>query len=134
MVSDSVKLKDDDILFKDLSFEIVGAAFSVYNELGPGHLEKTYEKALMKELTNRGIRYKTQVLVPVIYSGEVVGNNRLDLVVENKIIVELKTGSYFDLSNKKQVNKYLAVTKLELAILLNFTKDGVRQKRIVNLK
>jgi len=124
----------DDIIYKELSFEIVGASYSVYNELGSGHLEKTYEKALMKEFLNRGIRFKTQVVIPVKYSGEIVGSNRLDLVVEDKIIVELKTASNFDLNHIKQVNKYLAATDLKLAILLNFTKDGVKQKRVLNIK
>jgi len=131
-MGNALKLEEK-ILYKDLSYEIVGSAFIVFNELGPGHLEKVYEKALAKEFEKRKIKFLRQVYFPVKFNNAIVGENRFDFLVEDKIIVELKTGSYFPRGNIEQVNKYLAAKNLKLAILLNFTKDDVKQKRVINL-
>ncbi len=122
-----------DILLPELSYQIVGSAFEVFNELGPGLRERTYERALAEIFSQRGIKYKEQVYVPVkMKSGTVVGTHLLDFVVENKIVVELKCGNFFSRKEIDQVVGYLTVTKLELAIILQFAKSEVRQKRILN--
>jgi len=122
----------EDILYPELSYDVIGCAFEVFNELGPGHLEKTYERALTIKFKSKGIRFQEQVYCPVKFEGETVGNNYFDFLIDNKIIVELKCGTHFTRVNFKQVYKYLAASKIKLAILITFTKDGVVQKRVVN--
>ena len=76
----------------DISYEIRGAIFDVYNELGPGLLESVYEAALIYELRNRGLQVDSQISVPIRYKGELLNvGYRLDLLVENSVIVELKS-------------------------------------------
>lgn len=116
----------------ELSYEIVGAAFSVFNELGAGLQEKTYEDALVIEFKKRGLKFQRQLRVPVEYMGVKVGTHILDFLVEEKIVVELKVGNYFERGNINQLKKYLVSMDLSLGIILNFTRFGVRQKRIVN--
>jgi GxxExxY protein len=72
--------------------------------------------------------------VPILYSGKTVGQNYLDFLVEDKIIVEIKRGNFFSLNDIAQIKKYLVATNLQLAILIIFTEKGVRQKRIINLE
>ena len=79
-----------EILFKELSFKIVGAAMEVHNILGPGFLESIYQTALEKELTLRGIPFQHQVELPVSYKGDVIGVYKADPVIDSKIIVEIK--------------------------------------------
>lgn len=123
----------NDLLFDKLSFEIVGSAFEVQNELCSGLLEKTYYKALAQEFTRRGIKFKQQVYFPIKYKGEIVGKRYFDFLVEDKIVVELKCEKNFSRSTIKQVFDYLVSSNLQLGIILNFGSEGVRQKRIVNL-
>lgn len=120
------------LIYPKESFKIVGCAFEVFNALGPGHLERTYERALAVKFTKEGIIFKEQVFAPVKFEGETVGNNYFDFLVNDKIVVELKCGDHFTKANFQQVFKYLAVRKLKLAILLIFTKDGVKVKRVLN--
>ncbi|MFH1253000.1 MAG: GxxExxY protein [Candidatus Uhrbacteria bacterium] len=122
----------EDILYPELSYEIIGCAFEVFNELGPGHLERTYERAMAVGFIKRGIKFKEQVYYPIKFEGETVGNNYFDFFVDDKVIVELKCGTHFTRANFQQVHKYLAVSGKKLAILITFTKDGVIQKRVVN--
>ncbi|MFA6132263.1 MAG: GxxExxY protein [Patescibacteria group bacterium] len=123
-----------DLLYRDESFEIVGAAFEVFNQLGSGHRERTYQRALAEELKKRGKKFKEQFYIPVKYNGKIVGQNFFDFLVEDKIIVELKCEKYFSGAHIKQVLDYLVSGDLQLGILLNFTSEGVKQKRIVNIK
>ena len=121
-----------DLLYPELSYKIVGSAFSVFNDLGPGLQEKTYENALAVEFEKQGLGYHRQLRVPIEYAGVQVGTHVLDFLVEQNVIVELKVGGYFDRGNIEQINKYLFHLHLSLGIILNFTRFGVRQKRIVN--
>ena len=109
-----------EILFKALSFAIIGAAMEVHNILGAGFLESVYQAALEKELTLRGIPFQHQVELPVSYKGDVIGVYKADLVVDGKIIVEIKGISKLNASHQAQALHYLAATGLELAILANF--------------
>jgi GxxExxY protein len=123
-----------EILYDKLSYQIIGSAFSVFNEIGFGHLEKVYQKALEQEFFKRGLKFKREFYVPILYSGKTVGQNYLDFLVEDKIIVEIKRGNFFSLNDIAQIKKYLVATNLQLAILIIFTEKGVRQKRIINLE
>lgn len=126
-------VKRDDLLFPDLSFQIVGCAFEVFNELGPGHSEKNYQNVLAYIFKLRNIQFKEQVYYPLKFKEKVIGRGFLDFLVEDKIIVELKKDENFTKTSIDQVLNYLKTTDLKLAILINFTKQGVKFKRIINI-
>lgn len=119
----------------EISYIIRGAIYEVYNTLGPGLLESVYEEALLFELEQEGLKVERQVNVPIIYKGHKLANDlRLDILVEDKVIIELK--SVQDLQNVfyKQTLTYLRLTGLKLGILVNFNTDMINDsiKRIVN--
>ena len=120
-----------EILYKELSYQIVGAAMEVHRVLGPGFFEAVYEAALAHELRSRGIRFERQKRLPVYYKGQLVGDYVADLVVEDQVILELKAISKFNSVHEAQAHNYLAATGLRLAILLNFGASSLQQKRIV---
>ena len=120
-----------DILFKELSYAIVGAAMEVHRVLGPGFLEVIYESALAYELTLRGIRFERQKRLPVSYKDQLLGEYIADLVIDEQIILELKAISAISQAHEAQAHHYLAATGLKLAIILNFGAESLQQKRIV---
>lgn len=121
------------LIFVDLSYKLIGAAFTAHNELGYGHLEKIYQRAFAKELQLQQVAFKEQVPYKVFYKSEYVGKGYLDFLVEDKVIVELKKSDYFSKKNIDQVVNYLKISDLQLAILFNFSKNGVLHKRLVNI-
>ena len=119
----------------EISYEIRGAIFSVYNELGPGLLERVYQAALTYELKKRGLKVKVEVPVNVLYDCVKLDVNfRLDLVVENKIIVELKSVEELKKVHFKQLITYLKINNLKLGLLVNFNTNDITKsiKRIAN--
>ena len=124
----------DDLIFPELSYKIVGCAFEVFNSIGPGHLEKVYQRALAIAFTNAGLKFLEQVRKEVFYDGEVVGYGSLDFLVEEKIAVEIKRGTYFNPSDFSQVQKYLQFKDLRLGILIRFIADKVVFKRVLNVE
>ena len=125
-------IQKQDLIYPELSYKLVGLAYNVFNELGHGHLEKIYQKAYAKELKEAGIVFKEQAPYQVIYKEEVIGNNYLDFLIEEKVIIELKRSDFYSKKHIDQVSNYIKVSNLKLAILINFTSNGVRIKRIVN--
>ncbi len=120
-----------ELLYKDLSFAIIGAAMEVHNVLGPGFLEAVYQVALEKELALRKISFEPRVKLPVAYKGELIGEYESDLVVDGKIIVELKSISRFNSAHEAQAIHYLTATGLQLALLINFGAGSLEYKRII---
>jgi len=120
-----------EIIHKALSFAIIGAAMEVHRILGPGFLEAVYQAALEKEMSLRSIPFQHQVDLPVSYKGDVVGVYRADLVVDGKIIVEIKGITRLNASHQAQALHYLASTGLELAILINFGAGSLEHHRVV---
>ena len=120
-----------EILFKALSFAIIGAAMEVHKILGPGFLEAVYQAALEKELSLRGIPFQHQVELPVIYKESLVGIYKADLVIDGKIIVEIKGISKLNASHNAQALHYLAATGLQLAIIINFGASSLEYHRVV---
>ena len=120
-----------EILFKELSFAIVGAAMEVHRILGPGFLEAVYQAALEHELTLRGIPFEAQKRLSVVYKGQIIGEYLADLVIDGKIILELKAISKLNKAHEAQAHHYLAATGLRLTILLNFGAESLQQQRIV---
>ncbi len=119
------------IIHSDLSYEIMGAIFEVHKTLGPGSVESVYEKALIEELTKRAIKVETQKVIDVIYKGKKIGVHRLDLVVEGKGVVELKTVERFSTYHTAQLLSYLIASGYNLGILVNFSKSKVEFRRVV---
>lgn len=124
--------KNGEIIYRDLSYQIMQAVFEVHNTLGPGFVESVYEEALAHEFDLRHIPFERQKEITVYYKQHVVGRHRLDLVVEDKIILELKAVSTLTDVFKQQVLSYLKTTGLKLAILINFGTTRVEYTRIVN--
>ena len=120
-----------EILYRELSYAIVGAAMEVHRVLGPGFLEAVYEAALAHELTLRGVRFEQQKRLPVYYKGVLAGEYVADLLVEDEVIVEIKAVSALNQAHAAQAHNYLAATGLRLAILLNLSAPSLQQKRIV---
>ena len=118
--------------FEVLSHKILEAAVKVHKSLGPGFLESIYENAVSLELKNRGINFEKQKEIKVYYDGQEIGLHRLDLVVENEIIVELKTIKEFEDIHLAQLMSYLKAANLKIGLLLNFAKPVLKIKRVVN--
>ena len=119
----------------ELTYEIRGAIFDVYNELGPGLLESVYEEALAFELQERGLEVARQVEVPIRYKGnELKTPLRLDLMVNNQVIVELKSVEEMKPVFSKQLLTYLKLMDKHVGLLVNFNTSNLRDgiKRIVN--
>jgi GxxExxY protein len=110
----------------EISYQIRGAIYDVYKELGPGLLESVYEEALVFELKERGLDVERQVMVPIIYKGELLATElRLDIIVENTVIIELKSVSELMPVHFKQTRTYLRLMKKHLGILVNFNTDNI---------
>jgi GxxExxY protein len=122
---------EEKIIYKDLSYKIVGLAIQVRKELGFGFLEKVYENALMILWEENGIKAEQQVPIKVRFHGRVVGDYIADILVENSIILELKAQDKIADIHKAQTINYLKATGLRLAILLNFGKDKLDHERLV---
>jgi GxxExxY protein len=115
----------------DITYAINGAAFEVNRILGSGFLEKVYEKALLIELNRRGLNTESQVPVKVFYKKEVVGEYIVDILVEKKVIVELKTVEKFDRVHEAQLLNYLKASGIKVGLLINFKHPKVEVKRMV---
>ncbi len=110
----------------ELSYIIRGAIFKVYNNLGPGLFESVYEVALMHELKNVGLEVKSQIPMPLIYKEtKMEAGYRIDIVVENKVIIEIKSVENLAEVHHKQVLTYLKLSGLKLGILVNFNCDNI---------
>ncbi|MGQ0604913.1 MAG: GxxExxY protein [Anaerolineales bacterium] len=120
-----------EILFKELSYAIVGAAMEVHRALGPGFLEAVNHAALAHELTLRGVPFEKDVRLKVMYKGVLVGEYKADFIVDGKIVLELKSVVALHPKHKAQAINYLAATGLQLAILLNFGADSLEHERVV---
>ena len=126
-------LRRDDIAYPGLSYEIIGCAYEVFDALGPGHSEKTYQKAMAIAFRKRSIPYKEQVYYALKFLDEIVGKGFLDFEVDTKIVVELKKDGHFSKTYLEQVLDYLKKSKLKLGILIHFSQEGIKYKRILNI-
>lgn len=122
----------DKYQFEHLSKKIIGAAIHVHKELGAGFLESIYEEALKIELSKRNICFDSQKEINIEYLGKKVGTHRLDILVENEIIVELKAVKELVDIHFAQFRSYLKATDLRVGLLMNLSKPSLEVKRIVN--
>ena len=120
-----------DVVYKELSYQIIAAVFEVHNTLGFGFLEKVYERALLKELRLREIPVEAQKEIKVFYKEDEIGTYFADLVVNGKILLELKAVEGLSNIHKAQVLNYLKATGLKLGLLINFGKERVEYERLV---
>ena len=119
----------------EIAKQVVDAAFKIHTKLGPGLLESVYEAVLAYELKNRGLQVERQRAIPVVYEDVRLEEGfRADLIVEGKVIVELKSVEVIAPVHKKQVLTYLRLTNLKLGLLINFGEELIRDgiSRIAN--
>ena len=123
--------------YNEVTYEIRSVIFAVYKELGPGLLESIYESALCHELHARGLTFKSQLSLPVIYKNIDLGLGfRIDILVEDAIIIEIKSVEEIKKVHKKQLLTYLKLTNKKIGLLINFNTDFLKDKesiiRIIN--
>ena len=134
-MSESTNKTRKEILHAELSYKVMGILFEVFKELGPGHKEKYYENAVAEGLKNAAIPFKQQLYTPLSFKDKVVGKYFLDFLIDDKVVLEIKKGNmYSSKSHIVQVLSYLKVNGLKLGIIAQFADDGVKYRRIVNLR
>ncbi|MFA6973908.1 MAG: GxxExxY protein [Parcubacteria group bacterium] len=133
MYENKYKIKKD-IIYSQEVFEIIGIAYDIWNKVGFGHKESFYEKAFAEIFSKKGKKFKEQARCKVKMGESDLGVYVFDFVYEEKIVIELKQGENFSRQNIKQVYAYLRATGLKLGLLVNFTKSGIKFKRIANIK
>jgi GxxExxY protein len=122
-----------DFKYKELTERIIKIFYRVYNKLGYGFLEKIYENAMMIEFRREGISAVPQSPIKVFYEGEIIGEYYADILVDNKVIVEIKAAKCLVEENEAQLLNYLKATDIEVGLLLNFgTKPEVKRKAFDN--
>lgn len=122
---------------QELTYKIRGAIYNVHNELGPGLFESVYEAALIFELEEMGLNVQSQVLLPVVYKNMVLEQGfRIDILVEDSVIIEIKSVEALQNVHKKQLLTYLKLASIKIGILVNFNVEKLIDKesliRIIN--
>lgn len=110
----------EDFKYKELTERIIQIFYRVYNKLGYGFLEKVYENAMMKEFKREDIPATSQSAIKVVYEEEIIGEYFADILVDNKVIVEIKAAKSLAIENEAQLLNYLKATEIEVGLLLNF--------------
>ena len=124
-----------DIKYKELTEKIIGIFYKVYNNLGYGFLEKVYENAMMLDFKKENIPAVSQYAIKVFYEDEIVGEYFADILVDGKVIVEIKAARNLALENEAQLLNYLKATDKEVGLLLNFgPKPEIKRKVFDNLR
>lgn len=117
--------------YERITNTIIGCAYKVYNTIGYGFLESVYEKCLLIELSKEGLSAENQKEILVHYDGQIVGEFKADILVETKVIVELKSVKQLVKAHEVQLVNYLSATHKEIGLLINFGESGVEVKRKV---
>jgi len=125
-------MSTDELIHREVSELIIGAAMAVHNQLKPGLREKTYERALVLELAKKGLRIDQQKSFDVRYDGAVIDTMIPDLIVADAVIVDTKCVTTFDDTHLAQMVGYLSITGLRLGLLINFKHSRLQWKRIVH--
>ena len=119
------------MLYEDLSEKIIACAYKVYNTMGYGYLESVYEKCLLIEMNKSDLKFENQKPIVVRYSDQIVGNFKADILVEDKIIIELKSVSRIVKAHEVQLVNYLTATGKDVGLIINFAETEVQIKRKV---
>lgn len=124
-------MENERFLYKELSYALVGAAIDVHKELGCGFLEKVYENALCVRLTELKIPFQRQAQMQITYHRTEIGHYVADIIVDEKIIIELKTVRKFELVHEAQILNYLKASGLRVGYLLNFANTTLGHRRLI---
>jgi len=119
-------------LYKELTYKIIGCAIDVHKELGPGFLEKVYENAMLVALKEVDLSAENQKQINVKYHGITVGDYYADLIIEGKVIVELKAIKCLCDEHRAQIINYLTATEMQVGLLLNFGAKSLEYERFAN--
>jgi GxxExxY protein len=119
------------LIHEDVTFEIIGAAMEVHRILGPGFLEAVYQRSMEVELRQRGLEFNCQRRVVLRYKGEALGEHVLDLVVDGKVVVELKAVKEMNDQHRAQLISYLKAAQLPVGLLINFAATQLQYKRFL---
>jgi GxxExxY protein len=122
-----------DLIYKDLSYKLAGLAFEIYSTLGGELKEKVYGNAFEVLLLREKISFSRELYSPVKINDVVIGKNFFDFLIDGKIVVELKKGNLNYIQACNQLSNYLKSSNHKLGLIIRFTKDGARIKRIVNV-
>lgn len=114
----------------ELTEKIIGAFYHVYNTLGFGYLEKVYENSMKIELQKIGLKVETQKPIKVYYEGQVVGEYYADVLVEEKVLIELKSAAAITIEHESQLFNYLKATNIEVGLLLNFGPQAALKRKL----
>lgn len=132
MINNIVSRKHAEFLYGDLTDKVIELAIRVHKKLGPGFVERIYEKALSYELNKIDINHERQKLIRVVYNEILLGDQRVDMVIEDKIIVELKAVSELNNIHQAQMISYLKAADKKVGLILNFAGQKLEIKRIMN--
>ena len=124
------KNNSESLLYKDITEGIINAYYFVYNELGYGFLEKVYQNAMLIELRSRGFKVESQKIIKVYFKETIVGEYFADIVVDDKIILELKSCESLASEHEIQLFNYLKATEIEVGLLFNFGKRAAFKRKI----
>ena len=127
-------LRRTDLVYPELSYQIIEILFEVFKQIGAGYREKYCHKMIALELTRYGLNCKREVPAIIQYKGVKIGKCFFDFLIEDKIILEIKKDNNFSRKHIEQVHSYLKTAGLKLGIIANFTKEGIKYKRILNEK
>lgn len=120
------------LIYPDLSYKLTGILFAVHNELGRYCSEKQYSDCVENYLKKLGVQYEREKILPVSFDGELRGRNKVDFLVDNKIVLELKAGRFLGREEYYQMRRYLRAADKKLGILANFRERYLHPKRILN--
>ncbi len=127
-------MSDKQYLHSDITKKIIGVAMKVHSTLGTGFQEVIYQRALAIEMRQQGLSFQRELEMPVFYAGEEIGSRRVDFLVEDKVMVELKAISKLEDVHLAQAINYLEAYHLEVGLLLNFGAKSLEFRRVVNTK
>ena len=131
-MDDNKDCNDRPLLYKDLTHKIIGAALEVFSILGYGFMEEVYEQALLKEFDLRGIPAKSRCPVQFHYKGDTIPGNLPNILVDDKVIVELRTEEVYNHRNEPHIINYLRATGIKVGLIINFGKDGCKPRRFIS--
>jgi len=131
-MSENTDRNERPLIFKDLTHKIIGAALEVYKILGYGFVDEVYEKALLKEFELRGIPAKSNCRVQVSYKGDTIPYYLPNILVDDKVIVELRAEEECNSGNESQILNYLKATGIRVGLIINFGRDGCKPRRFVS--
>ncbi|MBA2123593.1 hypothetical protein B9J78_01415 [bacterium Unc6] len=129
--TENTEFTENNYPFSEITDKIIKCAIEVHRTLGNGFLESIYENAMIYELEHQGLKIEKQKIISVVYKGNIIGEHRLDLLVEGEIIVENKTVKEFDVIHQAQILSYLKAAKKRIGLLINFAKTKIDIKRVI---